>query len=193
MTVSPSKRRMSGSIARLVAVAALGLGGLVVAGTAGAQECGTYGPACPTGSGGGPVTTAVSGTGGPDSGALPDSASNDAGNPPSGPEAPSSNGEKPSNPEIPISSPDVAPAPTAAPIPPASTGGTTGTPGTSGTSGTGGTPSANPITVGGVAQPPVAGELGRTGTSAGTIAIVAAAVVLLGSALVLGARRRKQG
>ncbi|WP_425590954.1 LPXTG cell wall anchor domain-containing protein [Candidatus Neomicrothrix sp.] len=40
---------------------------------------------------------------------------------------------------------------------------------------------------------PVAGQLGNTGTSAGTIAMVAAAVVLVGSALVLGARRRRQG
>lgn len=56
-----------------------------------------------------------------------------------------------------------------------------------------GTPAAN---VGAAAQSPsqssTPGELGRTGTSASTIALVAAAVVLLGSAIVLGARRRGQ-
>jgi LPXTG-motif cell wall-anchored protein len=46
-------------------------------------------------------------------------------------------------------------------------------------------------TVGGQSQPSVSGELGRTGTAAGTVAAVAAAVVLLGSALVLGGRRRR--
>jgi LPXTG-motif cell wall-anchored protein len=46
-------------------------------------------------------------------------------------------------------------------------------------------------TVGGQSQPAVSGELGRTGTAAGTVAAVAAAVVLLGSALVLGGRRRR--
>lgn len=186
MTVSPSKRRMSKSIARLIAVAALSMGGVALAGTAGAQECGTYGPACPTGSGSGSGGDAT-GTGGPDSGALPDSAAADAGNPPSQAEPPSSPGDLPSNADMPISGPDAGPAtipnnpaPTAAPT----SGSTTGGPAT---------PSANPVTVGGVAQTPVAGELGRTGTSASTIAIVAAAVVLLGSALVLGARRRNQG
>ncbi|MEZ5380582.1 MAG: LPXTG cell wall anchor domain-containing protein [Microthrixaceae bacterium] len=47
--------------------------------------------------------------------------------------------------------------------------------------------------VGGTAQAPATGALGNTGTSAGTVATIAAAVVLLGSALVLGARRRRQG
>lgn len=46
--------------------------------------------------------------------------------------------------------------------------------------------------VGGTAQSPASsGALGRTGSSAVTMAVVAAAVVLLGSALVLGARRRR--
>lgn len=54
-------------------------------------------------------------------------------------------------------------------------------------------PSANTPTIAGAQQVPVAGQLGNTGTSAGTIAMVAAAVVLVGSALVLGARRRRQG
>ena len=65
-----------------------------------------------------------------------------------------------------------------------------------GSSGTGGTPVATGATpaanVGAAAQSPTPGELGRTGTSASTIALVAAAVVLLGSAIVLGARRRGQ-
>ena len=82
MTVSLSNRRMSGSIGRLLAVAALGLGGLVIAGTAGAQdaaECGTYGPACPTGSDSGGDATGTGGldTGGPDSDVSPDSANAD--------------------------------------------------------------------------------------------------------------------
>lgn len=79
----------------------------------------------------------------------------------------------------PPSSPDdTAPATTAAtvgvtPVTAATTGGT--------------------AAVGGVAQAPATGALGNTGTSAGTVATIAAAVVLLGSALVLGARRRRQG
>lgn len=187
MTVSPSKRRMSTSIARLIAVAALSMGGLALAGTAGAQdsaECGTYGPACPTGSGsgsGGADSPDASGTGGPDSGALPDSAGNDAGNPPSQAEPPSSPNDSP------INAPSGGPAPTAVVVNP--TAGAPAAPAAPATPAA----AANPVTVGGVAQTPVAGELGRTGTSASTIAIVAAAVVLLGSALVLGARRRNQG
>ncbi|MBK9298635.1 MAG: LPXTG cell wall anchor domain-containing protein [Candidatus Microthrix sp.] len=64
-------------------------------------------------------------------------------------------------------------------------------PGTTGGGTTGVAPAAYPV-VSGTAQAPYAGQLGNTGTSASTIAIVAAAVVLVGSALVLGARRRKQ-
>ncbi len=50
-----------------------------------------------------------------------------------------------------------------------------------------GTPGASAQALGQSSTP---GELGRTGTSASTLAILAVAVVLMGSALVLGARRR---
>ena len=151
MTVSPSKRRMSSSIARLVAVAALALGGLVVAGTAGAQGYDSGG----AGVDGGP---------GADGGVSPDGAATDSpAKPPSSPVNPPSQG-----PGAPIAAP-----------------------GTTGGGTTGVAPAAYPV-VSGTAQVPYAGQLGNTGTSASTIAIVAVAVVLVGSALVLGARRRKQ-
>lgn len=187
MTVSPSKRRMSASIARLVAVAALALGGLVVAGTAGAQGYDS---------------------GGADAGA-------DGGSPPGGDTRNCTEiKEQTGRINIPKTDPlyridlddnkdGIAcegdePGGTSGS---SSTGGTTGvapsgvvpiaSPGATGGGTTGVAPAAYPV-VSGTAQAPYAGQLGNTGTSASTIAIVAAAVVLVGSALVLGARRRKQ-
>ena len=183
MTVSPSKRRMSSSIARLVAVAALALGGLVVAGTAGAQGYDS---------------------GGADAGA-------DGGSPPGGDTRNCTEiKEQTGRINIPKTDPlyridldDNKDGIACEGDEPGGTSGSSSTggapsgvtpiaaPGTTGGGTTGVAPAAYPV-VAGTAQVPYAGQLGRTGTSASTIAIVAAAVVLVGSALVLGARRRKQ-
>ncbi|MBK6437110.1 MAG: LPXTG cell wall anchor domain-containing protein [Candidatus Microthrix sp.] len=151
---------MSSSIARLVAVAALALGGLVVAGTAGAQGYDSGGADAGADGGPGADTVRVS---------KPD-------------------GQQP----IPRQTADAARVnPRDSGSPAGGPGVPIAAPGTTGGGTTGVAPAAYPV-VSGTAQAPYAGQLGNTGTSASTIAIVAAAVVLVGSALVLGARRRKQ-
>lgn len=177
MMNNQSKRRSnSRNILRLVAVATLALSGLAFASSAGAQ--------IPGYDGGTTGADSATGSDGPDGGVQADGINADAGQDTTVP--PSSNNNPPSSNNNPPSTDDIAPnsvpAPTVVQV-------TTPAP----------TVVVTPVTVGGAAQTPAAsaapaaGQLGRTGSSAGTMAIVAAAIVLMGSALVLGARRRRQG